>query len=158
MLVYPNYENLAQKNQVIFQLAKKYTYNIVNDEDYEYLDDFKQRQKDYESNKYKKIAHVCHDTNRSKNHMKKADHLREIIEYPVPFKMNHRLILSTDQERSNIYVYQSKDVEGEGYLNIEIYNYDNNIDKAQSLIPKPKKQALDGNEEEEVYSIPKLPK
>lgn len=39
--------------------------------------------------------------------MKRADHLREIIEYPEPFAMNHRLILSTDQERSNIFVYKS---------------------------------------------------
>ena len=44
MLIYPNYENLQQKNEVIFQIAKQHTYNIyVNDEDYEYMDDFKQR-------------------------------------------------------------------------------------------------------------------
>lgn len=44
MLIYPNYENLQQKNEVIFQIAKQHTYNIyANDEDYEYMDDFKQR-------------------------------------------------------------------------------------------------------------------
>lgn len=85
MLVYPNYKDHSQKCDVIFQLAKKHSYIIVNYEDYEYMDDFLQRRKDYEVCTYKKIAHVAHDSYRSKNHMKRSEHLREIIEYPKPF-------------------------------------------------------------------------
>jgi hypothetical protein len=146
MLVYPNYTDLHQKKDVILQLAQKHSYNVVNDEDYEYIDDYNARILDYELCKYKKIAHVCHDHYRSKNHMKRSAHLRNIIEYPIEFQMNHRLILSTDQERSNIYVYQSKKVTGKNL--IEIYNYENNIDKSVSLRPKPKRQIIDGEEEE----------
>ena len=40
---------------------------------------------------------------------------------------------------------------------IEIYNYENNIDKAVPLRPRPKRQMVDG-EEEEIHQIPKLPK
>ena len=69
MLVFPNYENLQQKNAVIFQLAQKHSYHIVKDDDYDYMDDYKQRKRDYETSKYKKIAHVCHDNYRSKNYM-----------------------------------------------------------------------------------------
>jgi len=137
MLVYPNYENLEQKNQVIFQIAQKHSYNISDDIDYQYMDDFLARKKDYETTKYKKIAHVCHEDYRSKNHMKRSEHLRMIIDYRAPFEMNHRLILSTDQERSNIYVYQSNVISG--HNEIEIYNYENNIDHAVSLIGKAAK-------------------
>lgn len=87
--------------------------------------------------------------------MKRSEHLREIIEYPIAFQMNHRLILSTDQERSNIYVYQSKKVTGKNL--IEIFNYENNIDKAVSLRSKPNLKIVDG-EEVENHQIPKLPK
>lgn len=139
---------------MIFQIAQKQSYIIVNDEDYMYMDDFEQRQRDYVNCKYKKIAHVCHDFYRSKNYMKRSGHLREIIEYPQNFQMNHRLILSTDQERSNIYVYQSKEVTGKN--KIEIYNYENNIDKAVSLRPRPKGST--GEEDTEVHIVPKLPK
>lgn len=155
MLVYPNYTDLRQKNDVIFQLAQRHSYNVVNDDDYEYIDDYEQRIQDYELCKYKKIAHVCHDSYRSKNHMKRSKHLRDIIEYPIEFRMNHRLILSTDQERSNIYVYMSTKAKGKNF--IEIYNYENNIDKAVPLRPRPKRQMVDG-EEEEIHQIPKLPK
>ena len=75
MLVYPNYENLQQKNDIIFQLAQKHTYHVIKDDEFEYMDDFKQRKKDYESCKYKKISHVCYDSYRSKNYMKKSRHL-----------------------------------------------------------------------------------
>lgn len=50
--------------------------------------------------------------------------------------MNHRLILSTDQARSNIYVYQSNIEEKIGKNIIEIFKYENNIDKSVSLRPK----------------------
>lgn len=47
-------------------------------------------------------------------------------------------------------MYQSKDASG--HNEIEIFNYDNNIDKAVSLIPKPAmRQALEGEEAEVVY-------
>ena len=41
MLVYPNYLDLRLKNEVIFQIAQNHSYIIVNDEDYEYMDDFR---------------------------------------------------------------------------------------------------------------------
>ena len=44
-----------------------------------------------------------------------------------------------------------------GKNQIEIYNYENNIDKSVSLRPKPKKPVFEGEEEEE-HPIPKLPK
>lgn len=43
MLIYPNYKNEVQKNEVIFQLAKKFQYNQNPDIDYDYQDDFEQR-------------------------------------------------------------------------------------------------------------------
>ena len=127
MLIYPNYPNNMSdlKRQVIFQIAKKHQYNQSADEDYNYQDDLNQRQKDYFEERYKKISHVCSDNYRSKNHMKRSEHLRMILDYPVPLDINHKLILSTDQERSNIYVYKSNNISGEN--EIEIYNYENNI-------------------------------
>lgn len=43
MLLYPNYTELSQKKEVILQLAQKHSYNVVNDEDYEYNDDYELR-------------------------------------------------------------------------------------------------------------------
>mmetsp|Transcript_38034 Transcript_38034/g.58060 ORF Transcript_38034/g.58060 Transcript_38034/m.58060 type:complete len:206 (-) Transcript_38034:3186-3803(-) len=57
--------------------------------------------------------------------MKRADHLRMIMDYPRDLNIHDKLILSTDQEQSNIYIYQSNVVTGEN--KIEIYNYQNNI-------------------------------
>ena len=53
--------------------------------------------------------------------MKRASHLRMILDYPRDLSVYDKLILSTDQEQSNIYVYQSKVVTGEN--KIEIYSY-----------------------------------
>lgn len=152
MLIYPNYENTAQKNQVIFQIAQKHQYNQNPDVDYEYQDDFDQRQRDYWKAEYKKISHVCHDDYRSKNHMKRAEHLRMILDYPRPLNCLDKLILSTDQERSNIYIYQSHVVTGENL--IDIYNYENNIaysSKARSL----PQQIAEINKEEELLFAPR---
>jgi hypothetical protein len=66
--------------------------------------------------------------------MKRAEHLRKIIEYHRPLDVYDKLILSTDQERSLIYIYQANVVTGENH--IEIYNYENNIvyaNKARTL-------------------------
>jgi hypothetical protein len=105
MLIYPNYLNNEQKNQVIFQLAQKHQYNQNPDEDYEYMDDFNQRQKDFRDVKYKKISHISNESHRSKNHMKRASHLKMILDYPRDLTQYDKLILSTDQEQSNIYIY-----------------------------------------------------
>jgi hypothetical protein len=74
-LIYPNYLSQEQKNQVIFQIARKHQYNQNPDEDYSYQDDYDQRQRDYRSAVYKKISHICNDDYRSKNYMKRAEHL-----------------------------------------------------------------------------------
>lgn len=72
---------------------------------------------------------MCAEDYRSKNHIKKADHLDGIIQYSAQhgkkFNIYDKIILSTDQERSNIYVYQNNVVTGNNQ--IEIYNYENNI-------------------------------
>lgn len=80
--------------------------------------------------------------------MKKSQHLRDILgyEYPRDFSNSDRIILSTDQERSNIYVYQSQVVTG--HNTIEIYNYENNIDYSYKLASLPKRHN---------YKLSKLP-
>jgi hypothetical protein len=67
--------------------------------------------------------------------------------------MNHRLILSTDSEHSDIYVYQSKEASGKNL--IEIYSYENQVDRGSSISLKSK---ADVGEIDESSSIPKLPK
>ena len=123
---------------MIFQIARKHQYNQNPDEDYSYQDDYDQRQRDYRSAFYKKISHICHDAYRSKNYMKRAEHLRMILDYPRPLSIHDKIILSTDQERSNIYVYQSNVVTGNN--EIEIYSYENNIAKSNQIRTLPKQQ------------------
>lgn len=58
--------------------------------------------------------------------------------------LEDKLILSTDQERSNIYVYKanSKSIEeGDGEYYIDIYNYENNI--AYSSVVKTLPQQIE---------------
>ena len=59
------------------------------------------------------------------NHMKKSDHLKMILDYPRDLDLYDKIILSTDQEQSNIYVYQSSKITGEN--KIEIFSFANNI-------------------------------
>lgn len=40
MLIYPNYLNLEQKHEVIFQIAQKHSYAQNADVEYQYQDDF----------------------------------------------------------------------------------------------------------------------
>ena len=68
--------------------------------------------------------------------MKRAEHLRMILDYPRPLGIHDKIILSTDQERSNIYVYQSNVVTGNN--EIEIYSYENNIAYSNPLRTLPK--------------------
>lgn len=49
------------------------------------MEDFKQRQKDYQVSSHKKVSHISHDYYRSKSYMKKSEHVRNIIEYPSKF-------------------------------------------------------------------------
>ena len=70
--------------------------------------------------------------------MKRAEHLRMILDYPRPLSIHDKIILSTDQERSNIYVYQSNVVTGNN--EIEIYSYENNIAKSNHIRSLPKQQ------------------
>jgi hypothetical protein len=72
--------------------------------------------------------------------MKRAEHLRMILDYPRPLSIHDKIILSTDQERSNIYVYQSEVVTGSN--EIEIYSYENNIAKSNQIRTLPKQQQL----------------
>jgi hypothetical protein len=70
-----------------------------------YKDDFKRRQDEFKQATHKKISHVCNDPNRSLNHMKRSEHLKMILDYPRDLNLYDKIILSTDQEQSNIYVY-----------------------------------------------------
>ena len=63
-----------------------------------------------------------------------------ILDYPRPLSIHDKIILSTDQERSNIYVYQSNVVTGNN--EIEIYSYENNIAKSNQIRTLPKQQQL----------------
>jgi len=133
MLLYPNYHDQAIKKQVLFEIAQTHCYKTNPDEEYNYIDDYTTRRKDYLNSIYKRISHVCAEDWRSKNHIKRAEHLDDILQYSKQhgkkFNIYDKIILSTDQERSNIYVYQSSIVTGEN--KIEIYNYENNIAYAE---------------------------
>jgi hypothetical protein len=72
--------------------------------------------------------------------MKRAEHLRMILEYPRALSIHDKIILSTDQERSNIYVYQSNVVTGNN--EIEIYSFENNIAKSSQIRSLPKQQRM----------------
>lgn len=170
MLVYPNYQDSYQKHDIILQIAKKHTYHIYQeDQEYNYEDDLKKRKDEYFSGEYKKISHVCYDNYRSKNWMKKSSHLYDII-YDRKIKPglnDDRFILSTDEERSSIYVYrQSFEVDAPHFTNkhdsgdwqkstlIDIFEYPNNIDFAMNVMPKIKNK----ENSENIHVIPKLPK
>ena len=133
MLLYPNYHDQAVKKQVLFEIAQEHCYKSNPDEEYNYIDDYTTRRKDYLNSIYKRISHVCAEDWRSKNHIKRAEHIDDILQYSKQhgkkFNIYDKIILSTDQERSNIYVYQSSIVTGEN--KIEIYNYENNIAYAE---------------------------
>jgi hypothetical protein len=96
MLIYPNYENTAQKNEVIFQLAQRHQYNPNPDIDYDYQDDYDVRKRDYLEAKYKKVSHICINAYRSKNYMKRAQHIKDIVKYERNFNISDKIILSTD--------------------------------------------------------------
>lgn len=81
--------------------------------------------------------------------MKKADHLRMILDYPRDLNIHDKIILSTDQERSNIYVYQSHKITGENL--IEIYNYENNIAYAQPVRTLPQLVYMTSTKEKQIY-------
>jgi hypothetical protein len=136
MLIYPNYDNTAQKHQVIFQLAQRHQYNPNPDIDYDYQDDYDVRKKDYLEAKYKKVSHICINSYRSKNYMKRAQHIKDIVKYHRSFNINDKIILSTDQQSNLIYIYQSNVITGENH--IEIFNYENNIvnTKPANRLPK----------------------
>lgn len=136
MLIYPNYENAAQKNQVIFQLAQRHQYNPNPDIDYDYQDDYDVRKRDYLEAKYKKVSHICINAYRSKNYMKRAQHIKDIVKYERDFNINDKIILSTDQQSNLIYIYQSNVITGENH--IEIFNYENNIVNTKPATSLPK--------------------
>lgn len=48
-----------------------------------------------------------------------------ILDYPRDLDLYDKIILSSDQEQSNIYVYQSSKITGEN--KIEIFSFANNI-------------------------------
>jgi len=119
MLIFPNYQDQKEKTKVILEVAKKHRQHQMADDEIDfdvltdeekmklYNDDFVGRQKEFRQASHKKISHVCNDPNRSMNHMKRSEHLKMILDYPRDFNLYDKIILSTDQEQSNIYVYQS---------------------------------------------------
>ena len=123
MLVYPNYKNDVQKSDVILQIAKNHQYERKFDEDYVYQDDYELRRRDYRNNIYKKISHICNEEYRNENCIKKADHLRTVLNYDRKLNTHDKVVLSTDQERSMVFVYQQQGASNK----IELYEYKNNI-------------------------------
>lgn len=75
-----------------------------------------------------------------------------ILDYPVPLDINHKLILSTDQERSNIYVYKSNNITGEN--EIEIYNYENNIAYSNKCKTLPQQIEEIRDDQKKLYGPP----
>ena len=145
MLIHPNYNDSKIKTKVVVQLAMKHRKHhisgggkinfdiLTEDEKLKlYTDDFAKRQKEFTAVTQKKISHVCNDPARSMNYMKSSDHLKMILNYPKEFGIHDKIILSTDQEQSNIYVQKGQD--------IEIYTFANNIGQSRKLkeqtIPK----------------------
>jgi len=86
--------------------------------------------------------------------MKRSEHLRMILEYPRPLDIDDKLILSTDQERSNIYVYKANEKSISGENVIEIYNYENNI--AYSTVVKTLPQQIEEirDDQSKIYGPP----
>lgn len=81
MLVYPNYQNQEQKSAVLLQISKTHQYNRKFQEEYNYEEDFQLRRRDFRSQAYKKIAHICNDEYRNASYIKKSEHLRSILQY-----------------------------------------------------------------------------
>tara|TARA_B110000285_G_scaffold235512_1_gene317716 strand:- start:4026 stop:4730 length:705 start_codon:yes stop_codon:yes gene_type:complete len=117
MLIFPNYKDPVTKTKVILQLAQKHRQHqmaggakvdfdiLTEDEKMKlYTDDFARRQTEFTTVAQKKISHVCNDSSRSMNYMKSSEHLKMILNYPKDFNLHDKVILSTDQEQSNIYV------------------------------------------------------
>lgn len=75
-----------------------------------------------------------------------------ILEYPRPLSIHDKIILSTDQERSNIYVYQSNVVTGNN--EIEIYSFENNIAKSSHIRTLPKQQRMIMSDENSCFRRP----
>lgn len=122
--------------------------------EYSYADDLKQRKIDNDYSKMKKVPHISHDFYRSNSYMKESNHIKDIIEYQSKLISNHRVILSTDSESSDIYVYQSQDANSKN--SIEVFRYDNMVDRASSLSTKAKSGT--GIDNEADSGVPKLPK
>lgn len=125
MLLYPNYQNDVQKREVILQIARNHQYERKFDEEYVYADDYELRRRDYRNNVYKKISHLCNEEYRNENQIKRADHLRTVLNYDRKLNTHDRIVLSTDQERSMVFVYQQQGSSGQN--KIELYEYKNNI-------------------------------
>lgn len=93
--------------------------------------------------------------------MKRAEHLRKIVGQQDPLTLSDKVILSTDQERSNIYIYKTHDMTlesgGDEHIEefpmktIDIYNYENYIDYSKPVrtLPMQIKEIFD--EEEDLY-------
>ena len=96
MLLYPDYQNVEQKVEVIHQIAQGHQYNRKFDEEYVYQDDYELRRRDYRNQVYKKISHVCNEEYRNENYIKKADHIKQILNYERKFTIHDRIALSTD--------------------------------------------------------------
>jgi len=78
-----------------------------------------------------------------------------ILDYPRPLDIDDKLILSTDQERSNIYIYKANEKSISGENLIEIYNYENNI--AYSNVVKTLPQQIEEirDDQAKLYGPPK---
>jgi len=94
------------------------------------------RKNDYLEAKYKKVSHICINDYRSKNYMKRAQHIKDIVKQERNFNFNDKIILSTDQQSNLIYIYQSNVITGENH--IYIYNYENNIVNTKNATSLPK--------------------
>jgi hypothetical protein len=67
MLIYPNYNNIDNKREVIEQIAEKHQYSQSNDSEYDYQEEYLTRMEDFRSGKYKKVSHVSSNSYSSCN-------------------------------------------------------------------------------------------
>lgn len=105
MLLYPNYKNVEQKNEVFTQIAKSHQYNRKFDNKFVHQDDYEVRRRDFRNQTYKKVSHICNEEYRNENYIKKADHIKQILNYDRKFSVHDRIALSSDQEKTMVFVF-----------------------------------------------------
>jgi hypothetical protein len=125
MLLFPNYNHDEEKEAVYEALAEKMCYIGDADDDFTYKHDLEDRMKDYEDATMKRIIHVSINGFLSKSAMKKASHIKRILDYSRDFDKDDKIIISTDNSSNHVYVFKHQTHMGDNQ--IEIFNFENTM-------------------------------